>query len=382
MADTMPTQYAPAERACIEDVLRVTNAIREIPLFSSLFDAIPDLSLILNEYRQTVYVNASLVNYLGLPDPSVLYGQRPGEILDCIRASETVGGCGTTEFCRTCGAINAILSAQKGLNSVEECRVVQRSTSAALDFRVWTTPFRVDGAALTLFVLQDISHEKRRYVLERAFFHDILNTAGALKTAIDTLVSAGCTGPGADLVPIIRDASGQLVEEINAQRALTAAENESLTLSLETVGTRAVLDSIAAQYRVHEVGRGRHLIVDPDAADTTVLIDLTLLKRVVGNMVKNALEATPEGGTVTFGCQAEKEAVEFWVHNPTVMPPDVQLQVFQRSFSTKGAGRGLGTYSMKLLTEKYLKGTVSFTSTADRGTVFRARFPRDLLPAQ
>ncbi len=53
---------------------------------------------------------------------------------------------------------------------------------------------------------------------------------------------------------------------------------------------------------------------------------------------------------------ADAEMIEFWVHNHAVMPESVQRQVFQRSFTTKGRGRGLGTYSVKLLTERYLEG--------------------------
>jgi signal transduction histidine kinase len=49
--------------------------------------------------------------------------------------------------------------------------------------------------------------------------------------------------------------------------------------------------------------------------------------------------------------------------------------MFQRSFSTKGAGRGLGSYSVKLLSERYLNGKVSFTSSEDEGTTFIARYP-------
>jgi CheY-like chemotaxis protein len=59
------------------------------------------------------------------------------------------------------------------------------------------------------------------------------------------------------------------------------------------------------------------------------------------------------------------------------MPRDVQLQVFQRSFSTKGEpGRGLGTFSVKLLTGRYLRGSVHFTSSAEHGTVFTVTLPR------
>ncbi|MCP4426270.1 MAG: ATP-binding protein, partial [Chloroflexi bacterium] len=57
------------------------------------------------------------------------------------------------------------------------------------------------------------------------------------------------------------------------------------------------------------------------------------------------------------------------------MPRDVQLQVFQRSFSTKGSGRGLGTYSMKLLSERYLDGRVSFQSSLAEGTIFIGMYP-------
>jgi Signal transduction histidine kinase regulating citrate/malate metabolism len=57
------------------------------------------------------------------------------------------------------------------------------------------------------------------------------------------------------------------------------------------------------------------------------------------------------------------------------MPREVQLQLFQRSFSTKGSNRGLGTYSMKLLTERYLHGSIAFTVSEEEGTTFFARYP-------
>lgn len=66
--------------------------------------------------------------------------------------------------------------------------------------------------------------------------------------------------------------------------------------------------------------------------------------------------------------------VEFAVHNNGVMPEDMQLQIFQRSFSTKGSNRGIGTYSIKLFTERYLKGKVWFTSEKDEGTTFYVRY--------
>ena len=99
-----------------------------------------------------------------------------------------------------------------------------------------------------------------------------------------------------------------------------------------------------------------------------MVTDRVLLGRVLDNMLRNALEATLPGGTIRAGCHAAGDDVEFRVWNPGEMPRDAQLQVFQRSFSTKGNGRGLGTYSMKLLTGRYLGGTVSFHSSAAEGS--------------
>ncbi len=56
--------------------------------------------------------------------------------------------------------------------------------------------------------------------------------------------------------------------------------------------------------------------------------------------------------------------------NAGVIPSDVQMQIFQRSFSTKGKGRGIGTYSIRLLTENYLKGKASFVSNNTDDTIF------------
>lgn len=81
---------------------------------------------------------------------------------------------------------------------------------------------------------------------------------------------------------------------------------------------------------------------------------------------------TKIGGT----CTETAEELTFHVHNPGVKPRDVQLQLFQRSFSTKaGQGRGLGSYSVKLFGERYLKGRVFFTSREEEGTIFSFALP-------
>jgi signal transduction histidine kinase len=307
-----------------------------------------------------------------VPDNPPL-GQRPGEILDCVHAAGAPGGCGTTEFCRTCGAVHAILSALRGMESLEECRIVQVEGSA-LDLRVQGTPLEVEGQKFAVFSVEDISHEKRRRALERIFFHDILNTASVLKGFADILQDATPAEIG-----LVREHFGhyadRLVDEINAQRELAAAETDDLIVHLEPVNALALLRQLATVHGHHPAAKDRQIVVTPDSQSVTFLTDPTLLGRVLGNMLKNALEASAPGDTVTLSCARGGDRVAFSVHNPTYMPRKVQLQVFQRSFSTKGAGRGLGTYSMRLLSEQYLGGRVTFTSSPDDGTTFVAIYP-------
>ncbi|MDP6040706.1 MAG: response regulator, partial [Candidatus Latescibacteria bacterium] len=218
------------------------------------------------------------------------------------------------------------------------------------------------------------SHEKRREALERIFFHDLLNTAGGLKGLAELIREASLEELN-EFQDIILRLSHELIEEIQAQRQLAAAENEELATHPSVFNTGDVLDEVSDLYAGHEVARGRAVQIVDTVYRGPLTTDHTLLRRVLGNMTKNALEAIKPGETVMLGCNPGDQGVEFWVHNPGLIPLDTQRQIFQRSFSTKGPGRGLGTYSIKLLTEQYLKGSVSFDTSPDQGTTFRVVCP-------
>ncbi len=169
--------------------------------------------------------------------------------------------------------------------------------------------------------------------------------------------------------------SDQILAEIQSQKILLAAENGALKLFPEQISARSLVLEVFAAYNRPDLTDGRELAIDQESTDAQFESDASILKRVLGNMIKNAVEASVPGETVTLGCGRTDDGVQFWVQNPTYMPENIRLQVFNRSFSTKGAGRGLGTYSMKLLTDHYLKGRIAFTSTESAGTRFTATYP-------
>jgi signal transduction histidine kinase len=302
-------------------------------------------------------------------------GLRIGEALGCLHSDETALGCGTTVFCAECGAARSQVVAAQGNNACQECRIIRRQAGDDLDLRVWARPVTVGGERFTIMTLLDISNEKRREVLERIFFHDILNTAGALRGA-SSLFSVSVGADREEMAEVVEHLSDLLIDEIEAQRELMAMERGTFRLELRDISAEELIVEVAETLRHHEVATGRVVRLGTCPQDPRLRTDPRLLRRVLTNMTKNALEACPAGGTVTMACTAAGDRVTFSVHNPAVMPEFVQLQVFQRSFSTKGAGRGLGTYSMKLITERYLQGQITFESTAEGGTTFFAEYPR------
>jgi nitrogen fixation/metabolism regulation signal transduction histidine kinase len=371
------TQFAPSERAAEAEVHDLFELLSGVPLLDEILCSVPDALLFLNEHRQIVFANRATFCFLGIEPTTDVLGSRPGEALGCVHATETAGGCGTTEFCQTCGAVRAILAAQEGNADVQECRIAIKDSFDAVDLRVSTAPFKYDGELFTICAIQDISHEKRRRALERTFFHDVLNTAGGLQGYTELLAESE-----PEEVPEVATKVGEiahhLIEEIESQRSLMAAEADDLSMNPSEVRTKEVLEELAVAYRHHEVAAGKHIIVAAESDNVAIRTDHTLLLRVLGNMLKNALEASSAGETVTVGTILEDDRVAFWVHNATHMPRDIQLQVFKRSFSTKGSGRGIGTYSIRLFVTRYLRGSVDFESSHERGTTFYVRLPRDV----
>ncbi len=231
---------------------------------------------------------------------------------------------------------------------------------------------------LTVLALRDISAEKRRNVLEKVFFHDVLNTAGGI-SGLATALAEGefrDTSRDAEAKGWMVGLAARLVDEITHQRKLLAAERGEFVPDWGAVVVGALLREVQALYANHDIAAGRRLVLGP-VPEATIVSDGAILRRIIGNLVKNALEATAPGGTVTLFAAQDGVGVVFVVHNPGVMPEEVQLQLFQRSFSTKsGDGRGIGTYSVKLFGERYLKGKVDFASSDTAGTTFRFTVPR------
>ncbi len=374
----METHFAPAQRADLKKVSTDHQRFSNFKYVSEIVNALPFIAAVLNKERQIVFANKALLNLLKISKLDDYLGLRPGELIKCIHACENEAGCGTSENCRYCGAANAILECLNTGNQItKECRItaLEGNKEVAYDFQVTASPFTYRRNDFVVLSFSDISNEKRRLMLERIFFHDILNTAGGLRGFIEVMRMEEDPEERQQYLAIADELSNNLILEIQAQQQLLAAERGELKINLQQIIPAGILHEVVNQMARHHVAEDKKIEIDPASTAKKITTDPVLLKRVLVNLLKNALEASSKEDSILLGCFDLDDEKVFWVHNKSYMDKNVQSQIFKRSFSTKGNSRGLGTYSIKLLTEQYLQGKVTFTSTRQKGTIFRLYLP-------
>jgi len=370
------TFFAPAARASAQALDRAARAIEGQRLLVTLINAMPGFVVVVNEQRQIVGINQRLLDTLGAPSLQAILGLRPGEALGCLNAKQAPGGCGTSYACAFCGAAAMTEAWSTGASVARECHVpLPVESGGALDLEVLVTPAGIDGLSLLVVAMRDISGDKRRRVLERTFFHDVLNAAAAVHGVVHLLGGAQDEQRQHEYTTLLMMASQRLIEEIRSQQQLMNAESGDLVPKIQQVDVRAFLRSACDLYQAHDAARERELVLEP-GPPMSIATDPTLLLRVIGNMLKNALEAVPKGEQVRAGADDAGPEVVLWVHNSGEIPHDARVRIFQRSFTTKGTGRGIGTYSIKMLGEHYLGGRVGFTTSRDQGTRFHIALPK------
>jgi len=214
--------------------------------------------------------------------------------------------------------------------------------------------------------------------LQRTFFHDIVNVVGGISGLVELLSSPNSTAERQDYMKMLQESTKKLLAEIETHREMSKISQGEFNISLDSFSTLNLMKSLIVLYQSHEAARGKSIVIDSSAKDISISTDQTLLLRVLGNMTKNALEACALGESVILNCFEEDKSIVFFVNNKSFMPRNVQLQVFKRLFSTKDKDRGIGTYSMKLIGENFLKGKVYFESDETVGTTFFIKIPKSI----
>lgn len=100
------------------------------------------------------------------------------------------------------------------------------------------------------------------------------------------------------------------------------------------------------------------------------------MKRILSNLVSNAVQAMPNGGTLVIKSYQEAGDNVVTIQDTGVgISEENKTKMFTPLFTTKSKGQGFGLVVVKRMTEA-LGGIVSFESEVGRGTTFTVRLPQ------
>jgi len=133
-------------------------------------------------------------------------------------------------------------------------------------------------------------------------------------------------------------------------------------LCQETIYNQAIPNNIEASCSFHEDAK-------------SIFTDPTLIKRVLVNLVNNAVQAMPDGGKLSVNANITNGYLYLTVSDTGMgIPEETQPKLFTPLMTTKSKGQGFGLAVVKRMTEA-LGGTVSFESKVAKGTTFTLKFP-------
>ncbi len=386
MATVMPqarrsTWFLPAERTPGDLLGFLVEKVASNVVIDTLLRSWGGALAILNSQRQVVALNGACLTAIGATDPAGVLGLRPGEALQCVHAESGPGGCGTSRACASCGAAAAIVAATaRSVPEERDCSLAVRRNGELHhhELKVRAAPLDLGDERLTILTFRDVSAERRKASLERAYFHDLSTLVTGLAAAVKAL-PGGSTPGAAAAVDDVRALTDRLSRELQVQRALSNDRAVALQAAVEPVALARVADQADRLFRHHPAAVGKTLLISLDERQPMIETDPDLLQRVVTSLLLNAFEATAPGGVVRLTIEACADGVALRIWNAAAIPAAVLPRIFQRYFSTKpGEGRGEGTFVSRLLTGRFLGGTIEVASSAEGGTAFEVRLPRTL----
>jgi signal transduction histidine kinase len=146
---------------------------------------------------------------------------------------------------------------------------------------------------------------------------------------------------------------------------------------LERIDARDVVGRVRALYAVaSEDGPIIKVETDFDDRPMPLMVDPELLHRALSNLVLNAKDAMPDGGTVTISARPKGEAVELRVTDTGQgLKPEECERLFTPYYTTKEHGTGLGLAIVQSVVADHA-GTIAVESRDGHGATFVITLPR------
>lgn len=197
--------------------------------------------------------------------------------------------------------------------------------------------------------------------------HQLRNPLGVIQNAVGLLRRANLVGLGREALDIIAEEVGRADHIIHGLldfvRVIAPSRRNVSLLAMvhEVIGQETFTPGIDVRIDV------------PEAIEACV--DPIQVQTAMSNVIRNAIEAMPSGGTLTVHGSASHGGVELWIEDTGVGVSSVaEVQLFRPLRTTKPVGVGLGLSTARNLIEAQ-GGCVDYVPGSERGARFRIKLP-------
>ena len=216
--------------------------------------------------------------------------------------------------------------------------------------------------------------------LARRLAHELKNPLFPLQLTVENLVRAKGLPP-ADFDEVFSESTATLGAEIANLKTIIARFSDFSKMprpELQRIEAREVVSRVYALYSSAATAEGAelHCEMEIDNAPMPLDVDPELLHRALSNLVLNAMDAMPDGGTVKLSAHPCGDNVELRVSDTGAgLTPEECERLFTPYYTTKQYGTGLGLAIVQSVVADH-HGTIAVESRAGAGATFIITLPK------
>jgi signal transduction histidine kinase len=223
--------------------------------------------------------------------------------------------------------------------------------------------------------------EQLREAMIHTMVHDLRNPLGVIYTSLQLLSMEAATLLPPDYQQVLKIASNnasKMQDLINSILDVSRLESGRMPLTYVPVQIYELVTQTL--YEQQPLAEERALYLENDVSPTLPVVqaDEGLIKRVLQNLIGNAIKFTPQGGTIRVGAGETEDrmlTVEVSDTGPGISQ-EIQGRLFQKFVTGKhkARGSGLGLAFCKLVVEAH-NGHISVRSEVGQGSTFTFALP-------
>ncbi len=206
--------------------------------------------------------------------------------------------------------------------------------------------------------------------------HEIKNPLTPMKLSLQHLQYAW-SKKDADLDEKFRKTSALLINQIDALSKMAEEFSSFAKMPEASIRDLRLQDVLSQAINLFEQEPKVRIHISMQEADIMLRADPDQLLRVFTNILKNAIQAIPEGnsGLIDVSASTENNIARIsFSDNGRGIPPELFDRIFSPNFSTKNSGMGLGLAISRKIIEGF-GGSISFSSRLNQGSTFIVRLP-------